>query len=144
MLAIWVVHGACFFVLVFAVGVRVLAIHIVRGSWCWCIRLSLRVHELAVHVVRGVGAVDFHGTQFKVRVVCDDVLVLPLCPRLRLVFSCVLVIAATNSHLPLSLLYHSCLPNIVESSLSVVVVNLLCLWPLYKEIVLTYTLVSRS
>ena len=76
--------------------------------------------------------------------VCGGVLVRPLYLRLRLVCSCLVVTVVTDSHLCPSLLHHSCLSSIVETGLSVVIVNVLWLWALYKEIILAYIVVSRS
>ena len=51
--------------------------------------------------VHGIGADNFRGMWYSVRVVCGGVFVLPLHPRLRLVCLCLVVIAITDSHLPL-------------------------------------------
>ena len=96
----------------------------VRSSWYWCGQLSW-------YVVLGSCGVRW--------CVCA-----PVASEVTLG---VLVLGGHRHHgfpSPPSLLYHSYFPSIVESGLSVVVVNLLWLWPCIKNLYLAYTMVSRS
>ena len=59
-----------------------------------------------------------------------------LCVRAPVVFEATLgVLVLGGPHLFLSVLYHYCLPSIVDSGLSAIVVNLSWLWALNKEFV---------
>ena len=82
--------------------------------------------------VHGVGAVGSCGAGFSVRVVCG----VRSCARATIAFEVTLrVLVLGGPHLFLSVLYHYCLPSIVDSGLSAIVVNLSWLWALNKEFV---------
>ena len=113
---------------------RVLTVQVVLNSWCWCLCSLLRVRELAVRVVRGSWC--WCGRLLWYMVIGSCGLLVPLYSKLGLVCLCLVVIVVTNSYLRPSLLYHSCLFDIVDTGLSATIVNPLWLWSLYQENIL--------